>query len=125
MSDWSLWVLDHGLPPLLEVLEEDEVVPIERWAGPRFGAVLHVGRYRNEEGGEEELDSEVEVFRRTVDGWEPSTGGGGSNWFDPPFERSAGRTPLGRNRPGVRTSLTEMIRRQTRATEKSRFRTGR
>jgi len=34
------------------------------------------------------LDSEVEVFRRTETGWEPFNGGGGSGWFDPPFERS-------------------------------------
>jgi hypothetical protein len=33
------------------------------------------------------LDSEVEVFRHTEAGWEPSNGGGGSGWFGPPFKR--------------------------------------
>ena len=87
MSDWSEWVLDHGLPPLPPVLGDDEVVPIARWAGARFGAVLHVSRYWDEEDGEDRLDSEIEVFRRTEAGWESSNGGGGGGWFDPPFER--------------------------------------
>lgn len=33
------------------------------------------------------MDSEVEVFRRGVGGWEPSSGSGGGGWFDPPFRR--------------------------------------
>ena len=38
-------VLDHGLPPLPAVLGDGEVVPVARWAGTRFGAVLHVCRH--------------------------------------------------------------------------------
>jgi hypothetical protein len=87
MSDWSEWVLDHGLPALPAVLGDDEAVPIARWPGARLGGVLHVSRYWDEEDGEGRLDTEVEVFRRTDDGWEASNGGGGSGWFDPPFER--------------------------------------
>lgn len=87
MSDWSEWVLDHGLPRLPDVLNDGEVVPVARWAGSRFGAVLHVSRYWDDDDGEDRLDSEVEVFRRTDARWEPSNGGGGSGWFDPPFER--------------------------------------
>jgi hypothetical protein len=87
MSDWSEWVLDHGLPPLPEVLNDGEVVPVARWAGSRFGAVLRVSRYWDDDDGEDRLDSEVEVFRRTDTGWQSSNGGGGSGWFDPPFER--------------------------------------
>lgn len=94
MSDWSEWVLDHGLPPLPETLADGEVVPIPRWAGARFGAVLHVSRYWDEEDGEDRLDSEIEVFRRTETGWESSDGGGGGGWFDPPFERP-GLAPRG------------------------------
>jgi hypothetical protein len=89
MSDWSEWVLDHELPPLPDDLGYGEAVPVARWAGSRFGAVLHVTRYWDEDEGEERLDSEVEVFRRTEAGWESSGGGGGSGWFDPPFVRPA------------------------------------
>jgi hypothetical protein len=68
MSDWSEWVLDHGLPPLPAVLGDDDAVPIARWAGPRFGAVLHVTRHWEDEDTPDGVDSEVEVFRRTADG---------------------------------------------------------
>jgi hypothetical protein len=87
MSESSEWVLDHGLLPLPDTLTDDELVPIARWAGARFGAVLYVSRYWDEEDGEDRLDSEIEVFRRTGKGWESSNGGGGGGWFDPPFER--------------------------------------
>lgn len=87
MSDWSEWVLDHGLPPLPPTLGDDDLVPVARWAGERFGAVLHVYRHWEDERTPGGVDSEVEVFRRTADGWEPSSGGGGDGWFDPPFVR--------------------------------------
>lgn len=86
----DLAVLDRGLPPLPSELAPDSDFPVARWAGPRFGAVLRVWREPSAEDldeGDSEYDNDVQVFRRTAEGWEPSDGSGGSDWFDPPFER--------------------------------------
>ncbi len=87
MTDWSVWVLDHELPSLLRTLQPSEAVPVPRWAGPSFGAVLHVDRSGSDDDDDDGLRSEVELFRRTPAGWEPSSGSGGGGWFDPPFRR--------------------------------------
>ena len=86
-EDWCLWVLDHGLPALPRDLGEGDAVPLARWPGAHFGAVLLVdwgGDEDDEEG--RYLSSEIEVFKRTTTGWESSTGSGGGGWFSPPFE---------------------------------------
>jgi hypothetical protein len=87
MEGWSLWVLDHGLPDLPATVEVGESVPVARWAGPRFGAVLHVDWSWSEDHEDDSLSSEIEVFRRGADGWESSSGSGGGGWFDPPLCR--------------------------------------
>ena len=87
-DNWNSWVLDHGLPRLPPTLGDDDAVPVARWVGPRFGAVLLVdwgGDADDEEG--RYLSSEIEVFRRVGDRWEPPASGGGGGWFDPPFVR--------------------------------------
>ena len=87
-DEWSTWVLDHGLPRLPSTLGHDDAVPVARWVGTRFGAVLFVdwGGDSDDEDGLY-LSSEIEVFRRVGDGWEPPSSGGGGGWFDPPFAR--------------------------------------
>ena len=91
MTEWSLWVLGHGLPPLPQVLGRDESVPIARWVGSRLAAVEHIQWWQSGEPGEpDELQNEIELFVRRADGWEVSSGSGGSNWYDPPFERPSG-----------------------------------
>jgi hypothetical protein len=81
MSDWSEWVLVHGLPALPSAFGLDQAVPVARWAGPRFGAVLHVTRYLDIEDNEERFDTDVELFVRAQGRWEIANGSGGSNWF--------------------------------------------
>jgi hypothetical protein len=89
MDDWSVWALDNGLPPLPPTVTTGESVPVARWAGPRFGAVLHVAWSTGVDDEDDALISEVQVFRRTGSKWQPSTGSGGTGWFDPPFVRPA------------------------------------
>jgi hypothetical protein len=87
MTDWSLWVLDNGLPKLPDRVEVGESVPVARWVGARFAAVLHVQWRWGDSEEDDVLISETEVFARREGGWEISSGSGGTNWFDPPFVR--------------------------------------
>jgi hypothetical protein len=89
MTDWSLWVLDHGLPSMPGDVAIGEAVPVAFWAGPRFGAVVHALRDLDEDEDDgESLDEECVMFRRTASGWEPFDGTGGTNWpRSPRFER--------------------------------------
>jgi hypothetical protein len=89
MDDWSVWVLDNGLPELPATVMAGESVPVARWAGPCFGAVVYVAWSTGSGDEGDALVSEVRVFRRTKAGWQPSSGGGGTDWFDPPFVRPA------------------------------------
>ncbi len=88
MTEWSEWGLDHGLPPLPTELGRDESVPVARWVGPRFAAVMHVQWWRSDQPDEpDELENESELFIRRGGRWEVSSGSGGSGWYDPPFQR--------------------------------------
>jgi hypothetical protein len=89
--DWDEWVLDHGMPGLLPEPAPGESIPIARWAGAQFGAVVHVASHGATPGADDEggLVSEVQVYRRTGGSWEPSSGSGGTDWFDPPLSRPA------------------------------------
>ncbi len=86
MQDWSRWVLDHSLPLLPGAVAIGESVPIARWPGPKFGAVLHVQWSWSDAHDDDQLQTEIDLFRRRHDAWEPSLGGGGGGWFDPPFD---------------------------------------
>jgi hypothetical protein len=87
MTDWGLWVLDHGLPELPATVEIGESVPVARWVGPRFASVLHVQWMWSDDHHRDYLASEVEVFVRTASGWDASDAIGGTSWFDPPLQR--------------------------------------
>jgi hypothetical protein len=88
MTSWSVWVLDHGLPELPERVELGQSVPVARWAGRRFGAVLHLQWNWSEDHEDDYLATEVELFRRIDGGWAAASGGGGSDWpFEPPLTR--------------------------------------
>jgi len=81
MTDWSVWVLDHDLPDLPATVEIGESVPVARWAGPRFGAVLHLQWSWSDDHDDDYLATEVELFRRDDGGcWEVANGSGGSDW---------------------------------------------
>src|SRR4051812_10096951 len=83
ISDWGSWVLDHGLPALPSSLGDEDAVPVAMWAGHRFGAVLNVQWYVDDEDGEKSSDTEVLLFRRSDEGWEEAPGSGGRGWYDP------------------------------------------
>lgn len=87
MTDWSLWVLDHGLPELPTEVRPGDSVPVALWVGPRFAAVLHVQWLWSEHHDDDVLVNEMEVFLQSDGQWRPSLGSGGSGWFDPPLER--------------------------------------
>jgi hypothetical protein len=87
MSDWSIWVLDNGLPELPTTVEVGWSVPIARWVGETVGAVLHVQWRWDESHEDDEVQSEVELLPRTANGWEYPSGSGGTGWLDPPLVR--------------------------------------
>jgi hypothetical protein len=89
MEDWSFWVLDNGLPPLPTHVKPGESVPVARWAGPRYGAVLHIQWTWSDDHEDDSLSTETQVFLRRGDSWEVANGQGGAGWFDPPFVRPA------------------------------------
>ena len=64
-------------------------MPIARWVGSEFGAVLRAEWSWSHDPEPDQLDelwSVVQVFRRTATGWESSSGDGGVGWYDPPFQ---------------------------------------
>lgn len=66
------------MPPAVAI---GESVPVARWSGPRFGAVLHLQWIWSDDHDDDYLATEVEVFRRDEDGsWEVASGSGGSDW---------------------------------------------
>ena len=96
-NEWDLWALDHGLPVPPSVLTTLQSVPVARWAGAEFGAVMHVawmcGMHDVDADDEDHLISDVQVYRRVGSAWEASSGSGGTSWFDPPFVRPTGVGP--------------------------------
>lgn len=93
MTDWSRWVLDHGLAQLPPRVDRGESVPVARWVGPTYAAVLHVRWTWGDPEEDDELLSEVQVFARADGSWEQSLGSGGTGWLDPPFQRPAAMAP--------------------------------
>ncbi len=80
-------ILENGVPSLPATLGNDDAVPVARWTGPRFRAVLFVEWSKVGNDAERYLSSEIYVFQRVEDGWESMNTGGGAGWFDPPFVR--------------------------------------
>ena len=81
MDDWSLWVVEHGVPDLPEEVHQGESVPVARWVGPRYAAVLHVQwMWGREDPAEDHLASEIDCLVRAGDHWEGTEGGGGTGW---------------------------------------------
>jgi hypothetical protein len=90
---WDLWIMDHELPAHPGTLKKGDSVPVARWVGPTFGAVLRVEwSWGGDPPMEDHLVSVVQVMKRTPSGWDVSPGDGGGGWFDPPLQRpSLGR----------------------------------
>jgi hypothetical protein len=82
IGEWTVRVLDHGLPALPARLERGETVPAAVWQGKRAGGVVFVRLWKNGQP-----DSEVAIARRAADGsWEVPSWGGGP-WIDDPMIR--------------------------------------
>jgi hypothetical protein len=80
-TDWSRWVLAHGLPELPGPdLGAGESVPVAYWIGPNAAAVLHIRRLLD---GDDELitETDIDLFYLVDSVWE-TWGGGGGGWND-------------------------------------------
>ena len=96
MDEWSLWVLENGLPTLPILVNRGDSVPVARWAGITVGAVLHVQwMWEHYEGDDDLLPSEDDFLAsmvtcfRWIDGvWQEGNGSGGSGWYSALLERS-------------------------------------
>jgi hypothetical protein len=74
------WVLDHGLAPLPTALGDGDAVPVAYWVGPHVGVVLFRSLYQAEHGDSgRDVDDSHRLYRRSVAGWEPVGGDGGSS----------------------------------------------
>lgn len=93
MEQWGRWVLDHGLPKLPDRVDVGESVPVARWVGPRFAAVMHIQWMWTEDHADDYLSTETQVFVRAEDDWIAAGGSGGSDWWDPPFVRPSAVGP--------------------------------
>ncbi len=97
MDEWSMWVLENGLPELPVSVQKGESVPVARWVGHTVGAVLHVqwmcdhddsdAHYRAPEN-DDFLASEVTCFYRVDGVWQEGNARGGSGWYSARLERS-------------------------------------
>jgi hypothetical protein len=82
--EWGVWVLDHGLPELPAELVEGQQVPVARWAGAEFGAVLLVGTCSHDRYCKPELHLATDMirYRRAADSWQPARVSGGTDWHN-------------------------------------------
>ena len=81
ITEWSLWVLDHGLPSLPERIEFGQSIPVACWAGPLVGAVLHIQATAADPDFDEpeRFDTEIECFRRVDGQWNVANATGGTD----------------------------------------------
>jgi hypothetical protein len=81
--EWTVRVLQEGLPPLPDRLEPSQTVPVAMWRGESHGAVLFVRLWRNGN-----MDCECAITNRRADGgWDEPTASSGSAWIDDPLTR--------------------------------------
>lgn len=84
IAEWTVRVLEDGLPPLPERLEPGQTVPVAFWRGERYGAVLFVRLWRNGQP-----DSDCAITERAANGsWEEPASWGGGPWIDDLVVRS-------------------------------------
>ena len=78
-SDWSFYVLAHGLPDLPHELDLGRAVPVAYWVGPTTGSVLHIRHIRLNHNDEPLVETDIEYFE-LVDGEWRISGSGGGGW---------------------------------------------
>ena len=77
----TMRVLTEGLPEMPERLERGQTIPLARWHGERFGAVLFVRRWKNDQ-----IDTDTAISQRLPDGtWEEPYAYSGGPWFHEPL----------------------------------------
>ena len=79
MSEWSLWVLDNGLPHLPDAVRVGESVPVAYWAGPEVGAVLHRTWAWTDDHLDDLVSDNIQCFKRDSEGWIEAGAEGGSS----------------------------------------------
>jgi hypothetical protein len=85
IAEWTVRVLEDGLPPLPDRLELGQTVPVAFWRGEKYGAVLFVRLWKNGQP-----DSDCAITERREDGsWDEPSSWGGSAWIDDPLSRPA------------------------------------
>jgi hypothetical protein len=84
IAEWTVRVLDDGLPPLPAQLKPGQTVAVARWRGQRHGAVVFVRLWKNGN-----VDNDCAIAERAPDGsWEEPSAWGGTGWIDDPLVRS-------------------------------------
>lgn len=79
-TDWSLWVLEHGLPLLPDQVAERSSVPVTWWRGTNSAAVLHLRRWPDDGEDASYTEVDIQVFA-SVDGrWQLTASGGAGGW---------------------------------------------
>jgi hypothetical protein len=66
MGDWELWVLAHGLPDVPDLVAAGEAIPIARWVGKQWAAVLHLTCAPPEDEDPAGLDTESQAFFKSA-----------------------------------------------------------
>ncbi len=86
IGEWTVRVLNGGLPPVPAGLEPGQTVPVALWRGERYGAVLFLRLWKDGN-----VDSDCAIAARAEDGsWNEPSAWGGSGWIDDPLVRSRG-----------------------------------
>jgi hypothetical protein len=83
VAEWTVRVLEGGLPPLPDRLEPSQTVPVALWRGEQHGAVLFVRLWRNGN-----FDCDCAIAPRGAGGWEEPSSWGGGGWIDEPLVRT-------------------------------------
>jgi hypothetical protein len=93
-------VVEHGLPLVPPVVNDGEYVPVARWLGDGYGAVLHL-RGNRQRGGGHNLENGLDICRWLENRWQSSPAGGGTGWHSS-IARPAGMPADEVRRYGIR-----------------------
>jgi len=79
ISQWTVRVLEEGLPPPVESVALGQTIPVARWIKDRYGAVLFVRQWRN---GQWDSDCASTAIDSNGKWHQPGSHGGGK-WENP------------------------------------------
>jgi hypothetical protein len=84
------WVLDYGLPPTPPTIDRGDSIPVARWIGPKYSAVLRLQWPADED---DLVETDAQMYVRNGTSWDAWPCGGGSGWWRPPFSRPPALRP--------------------------------